>query len=495
MTAGPAIVSLGPRSAALALRLRGLLPGSEVHAPACADCAADVRFAKARTHLAGLFAAGRPIVGLCASGILIRAVAPVLGDKTAEPAGRGRGRGRLGRGAAAGRPSRRQCAGPHDRGRAAGNARQSPPPATTASASPSTRRRRAGPWPIPATPRTSWPACSKAARSASPWSPAIPPGCARPACPSTDDAPLELLVTHRAVAGTPDRLVYHPPVLALGVGAEAGAPAGQLADLVEATLAEHGLAPAAIACVVSLDLKAAEPAVHALAARLGVPARFFAADRLLAETPRLATRSEIVFRETGCWGVAEGAALAAAGTGRQPPGAQAQGRARHLRRRPGAARPGSRRRSAAPRGGSPSSASGPATRAGARARRRQLVAGAEELVGYGLYLDLIGPAAAGKPRHEFPLGAEVERCRFALARAAEGRGGGPGLLGRSRHLRPGDAGVRAAGERGRPRLGARRDHRQPGRLGPAGGGRARRRPARPRFLRDLALRSADARST
>ena len=32
-----------------------------------------------------LFAAGRPIVGLCASGILIRAVAPLLGDKREEP--------------------------------------------------------------------------------------------------------------------------------------------------------------------------------------------------------------------------------------------------------------------------------------------------------------------------------------------------------------------------------------------------------------------------
>src|SRR5207253_4847606 len=34
---------------------------------------------------AELFAAGRPIVGLCASGILIRAIAPLLDDKRAEP--------------------------------------------------------------------------------------------------------------------------------------------------------------------------------------------------------------------------------------------------------------------------------------------------------------------------------------------------------------------------------------------------------------------------
>ena len=49
-------------------------------------------------------------------------------------------------------------------------------------------------------------------------------------------------------------------------------------------------------------------------------------DALLEETARLATRSEIVYRETGCWGVAEGAALAAVGAGGPAAGAQAQGR-------------------------------------------------------------------------------------------------------------------------------------------------------------------------
>ena len=85
MSARPAIVSLGRRSANLAARLQSRLPGAEIHAPACADCAADVRFAKAVPHIGALFAAGRTIVGLCASGILIRAVATHLGNKTAEP--------------------------------------------------------------------------------------------------------------------------------------------------------------------------------------------------------------------------------------------------------------------------------------------------------------------------------------------------------------------------------------------------------------------------
>ena len=230
----------------------------------------------------------------------------------------------------------------------------------------------------------------------------------------------ELLVTHRAVEGSPDRLVYHPPALALGVGTEAGAPSEALSDLVDAVLAEHGLARASIGCIVSLDLKAAEPAVHALAATLGVPARFFAADRLLAETARLATPSEIVFRETGCWGVAEGAALAAVGP---------EGRLLVPKRKgervtcavalaPHDLLPASIGR---PQGRLAVVGLGPGDLRWRTGEAQHLLAEAEELVGYGLYLDLIGPAAAGKPRHDFPLGAEVERCRFALARAAEGR--------------------------------------------------------------------------
>ena len=51
----------------------------------------------------------------------------------------------------------------------------------------------------------------------------------------------------------------------------------------------------------------------------------------------------------------------------------------------------------------------------------RLIAEADDLVGYGLYIDLLGPLAAGKPRHDFPLGGEEARCRFALGLAGEGR--------------------------------------------------------------------------
>ena len=49
------------------------------------------------------------------------------------------------------------------------------------------------------------------------------------------------------------------------------------------------------------------------------------------------------------------------------------------------------------------------------------IAASTELVAYGLYLDLLGDACAGKTRHELPLGEEIERARLALDLAASGK--------------------------------------------------------------------------
>jgi len=170
---------------------------------------------------------------------------------------------------------------------------------------------------------------------------------------------------------------------------------------------------------VSVDLKAAEPAVHALAASLDVPARFFPAERLLAETPRLTARSEAAFRATGCWGVAEGAALAAAGAeGRLLVGKRVGKRCTAaLALSPAVIDPATVGR---PRGRLVVVGLGPGDAAWRTREAQRLLDEADDLVGYDLYLDLARPLP-GQARHGFPIGAEQERSRFALDLAAEGR--------------------------------------------------------------------------
>ena len=101
--------------------------------------------------------------------------------------------------------------------------------------------------------------------------------------------------------------------LFLGIGADREATAAEVRALAFAALAEAGLAIDQVACIASIDLKAGQVAIRDLADELGVPVRFYAAARLEKETPRLATPSEAVFRQVGCHGVAEAAALAAGG--------------------------------------------------------------------------------------------------------------------------------------------------------------------------------------
>ncbi len=85
LPSGAAIVILGASALALAQRLRAILPSASIHAPADKSIAADRLFSRSTEHIASLFRAGTPIVGLCASGILIRAVAKLLDDKRTEP--------------------------------------------------------------------------------------------------------------------------------------------------------------------------------------------------------------------------------------------------------------------------------------------------------------------------------------------------------------------------------------------------------------------------
>src|ERR1700683_4186442 len=80
-----AIVVLGPSAAALGRRVRDLVRGPELHGRRTAPGDWDRAYDRVVPHLRELFAAGTPIVGLCASGILIRALAPLVDDKRAEP--------------------------------------------------------------------------------------------------------------------------------------------------------------------------------------------------------------------------------------------------------------------------------------------------------------------------------------------------------------------------------------------------------------------------
>jgi cobalt-precorrin 5A hydrolase/precorrin-3B C17-methyltransferase len=415
---GAAIIVLGASGATLGRRVRDLLPGARLHGPKSVPGEWDAAFDHVVPHLRELFAVGRPIVGLCASGILIRALAPLLDDKRAEPPvvalaedgsvavpllGGHHGANVIARALA------EACGGAAAITTAGdlrlGFALDEPPPG----------------WKI-ANPERAKPIAA-ALLAGRPVALHDEVGCAdwlragRVAW--AQKAEFAVRVTDRHIADDEAVLTFYPPILAIGIGCERNCLADEIAALTAESLDAAGLAVEAVAAVVSVELKLGEPGIHELAGRLGVPVRFFSGTRLLDETPRLTERSEAAFRATGCWGVAEGAALAAIGPSGElvVPKRKSRGATCAIARAAAPIDPDALGRA---RGRLAIIGIGPGDAAWRTPEANALLAGASDIVGYGLYLALLTDAAAGKTLHPGTLGAEAERARLALDLAAAG---------------------------------------------------------------------------
>ncbi len=403
----------------LARQLAASLPGAEVHgyAPRLAD--ADTVFSDLGAHLRDLFAQGRPVIGLCAAGILIRALAPVLEDKAEEPPVVA-----LAEDGSVAVP----LLGGHHGGIALAsflaNETGSVAAVTTAG---ELRLGLALDMPPPGW-RLANREMAKTVTAALLAGEKVALRCdvsdggwlTGSGLEFHDEAALSIRISAAATPPGEGELLFHPPVLALGVGCERHVEIAELEALVTKTLAEHNLSPLAVACVCSLDLKSDEAAVYALAKTLGVPARFFDAPSLEDQAPRLQNPSPAVFRETGCHGVCEGAALAAVGEEGEliAPKVKSARATCALAR---AAAPLDAGVIGVPRGELAVVGIGPGPEDWRTPEASSALSRASDVVGYDLYLDLVAAATAQAQRHTFPLGEEEKRVRAALDLAAAGK--------------------------------------------------------------------------
>jgi cobalt-precorrin 5A hydrolase / precorrin-3B C17-methyltransferase len=251
--------------------------------------------------------------------------------------------------------------------------------------------------------------------------PALPPNVVRtdrpePGVPAVVVTDLKINLTERTV-------VYRPPSLLVGVGASRGAPAAEIGQLIDGTLAELGLSPRAVRYIATADVKADEPGLLATAAGRGWPVVTFPAGRLAAVP--VPNPSEVVRRAVGTPSVAEAAAL-------MEPGATllaAKRTSAHATVAVARARPRGR---LAVIGIGPGARDLMTPRAVAELRRAAVVAGLDAYLEQ--VADLLRPGtrvlASG-------LGAEQERAAEAVAQARAGRA--VALIG------SGDAGVYAMG--------------------------------------------------
>lgn len=109
----------------------------------------------------------------------------------------------------------------------------------------------------------------------------------------------------QAVITTANR--WQVPVYVLGMGCDKGCPIHYLQSVLEQTITSEQLER--VVAISSIDLKQKEPALVALAQDLKLPFICYPADTLNRVADQLSYRSDIVYREVGCYGVAEAAAL------------------------------------------------------------------------------------------------------------------------------------------------------------------------------------------
>ncbi len=414
MSPMPAILVLTPRGLATAARIRAGLDGGDIRGRAGRVDTA-VTFDDMAAALRACFVAGQPIVALCAAGLVVRALAPVLHDKTAEPPvvvvaedggvvipllGGHHGANDLARRIAEGLGVTAAITTAGDL--AFGLALDAPPSGW----------RLANPDDAKAFMAGLLAGAGVALTGEAPW-------LADSDLPFAQEGGYEIRCGVEPCEGGPRRLVYHPARIAVGLGSERGVEAAEVAALIEQSLAEAGISPLAIGGLFSLDLKVDEAAFHAAAESLRAPFRVFDLETLRAEEARLETPSEAVAREVGVAGVAEAAALAAAG----PDGTLILAKRKSRRATCALALAPeilAAERMGRARGRLAIVGLGPGRADWRTPEAARALASAGHLVGYKLYLDLAGEAPAGQKAHAYELGQEEERARDALDLAAGG---------------------------------------------------------------------------
>nr|WP_202495212.1 precorrin-3B C(17)-methyltransferase [Streptomyces sp. SID4982] len=245
-----------------------------------------------------------------------------------------------------------------------------------------------------------------------------------PPVPFAEQGAYTVRLTDRDVQPGSQEVLLRPPSLVVGVGASKGAPVEEVLGLIEEALREAGLSVRSVAELATVDAKSGEPGIVAAAESLGVPLVTYPADELAAVS--VPNPSEAPLAAVGTPSVAEAAALVGGGELLVPKRKSAATPAMAtcaVVRRPGRGR-------LAVVGLGPGARDLLTPRAAAELRRASVLVGLDQYVDQ--IRDLIRP---GTRVLESGLGAEEERARTAVAEARAGHA--VALIG------SGDAGVYA----------------------------------------------------
>ncbi|RCJ26616.1 precorrin-3B C(17)-methyltransferase [Nostoc sp. ATCC 43529] len=395
MNVAPAIIVLGQNSVAVARKIISVLPGTTLYGLEGRTSGVDVSFRNFGETLRELFTQGTPVIGICAAGILIRTLAPMLSDKRQEPPVLA-----VAEDGSAVVPLLGGLAGVNDLARRIAQALDVKPAITTTG---DLRLGTALLSPPPgyhlANPDDAKKFISDLLAGAQVKVEGVAPWLSDSKLPINANGDLTIQVTERLVTPAPNCLVYHPATIAIAIDATVNYTDQTLA-LVHQLLADAALEKASIAGIFAPITTAADPAIHAVTKALKVPVRFFTSnqlEKLLSQG--YSPVQAIAIAATGASPISSAAHIAIA-IAQQPIDPNTIGQ---------------------PRGRLAIIGTGPGGQEWMSGEVKEILKSATDLVGYKTYLDLIGSLGDGKQRHESDNREEEARAKMALDLAASGR--------------------------------------------------------------------------
>ena len=395
----PIIVVLNQVSVATARRLMTMLPGSQLYGLIDRTTGVDVSFTNFGDTVRQLYRDGVPIVGLCATGILIRTLAPILSNTKTEPpviavAADG----------SAVVPLLGGITGVNDLAKQIATALNIRPAITTAGKilfntvlpDPPPGYRLANPEDVKAFIADLIGGASVSLKGDAPWliaSDLI--FCA--------DGERTITVTTRSISGSPEQLVYHPTSLVISIRQGRGSANDQPTqfdrarwiEVIVDRLATANLALAAVACI-AIPNTSAGAAIIGIGKSLNLPIR-------LVDSAEWQQDLAVVSND-------ENFTILSA---KQPVEIESIGRARGKLTVVG---------------------TGPGSQEWMSPQVRSTILAATDLVGYHTYLDLVKDLSMGKACHGSDNRVELDRSRLALDLAASGKNvvvvssGDPGIF-------------------------------------------------------------------
>ncbi|KHG40840.1 MAG: precorrin-3B C(17)-methyltransferase [Aphanizomenon flos-aquae KM1D3_PB] len=380
----PAVVVLSQNSVTVGRKITNVLAGAKLYGLVNRTHDVDISFTNFGETLRELFAAGTPIIGICAAGILIRTIAPLLTDKGQEPPVLA-----VAEDGSAVVPLLGGLSGVNDLARQVGSALNIQPAITTTGdirfhtallSSPAGYHL--------ANPEHGKKFIADLLAGGKVKLQGIAPWLSESNLPIDENGELIIQITENLGNSDANCLVYHPEKIAIALTK----PEPDTITQIHQILAESNLAPAAVSGIFAPLQLANNSQLHSIATTLGVPTRFLPTNEL-TELVLAATGadSRIVSSPFSQIAVAISTQIINPDTIGQP-----QGKLAIIGTGPGASQWMS-------------------------PQVKEILASATDLVGYKTYINLIGHLADGKRIHESDNRVEAERAYQALDLAASGK--------------------------------------------------------------------------